>query len=45
MVEIIMKIMYSMEVINETIEIIDGKRLITTEFSNGEIIMTEEDIE
>ena len=34
--------MYSMEIINETIEIIDNKRMIITEFSNGEIIITEE---
>ncbi len=31
-----------MEIINETIEIIDNKRMIITEFSNGEIIITEE---
>jgi len=34
--------MCSMEIINETIEIIDNKRMIITEFSNGEIIITEE---
>jgi len=34
-----------MEIVNEYEEIIDGKRFVTTEFSNGDVIITEEDIE
>ena len=34
-----------MEIVNETEEIIDGNKIIITEFSNGEIIITEEKIE
>ena len=35
----------NMEIVKETEEIIDGKKMIITEFSNGDIIITEEDIE
>lgn len=34
-----------MEILNETEEIIEGKKLTITEFSDGEIVITEEDIE
>jgi|TARA_B110000977_G_scaffold193607_1_gene268825 hypothetical protein len=33
-----------MEITNEFEEIVDGKKIIITEFDNGEIIITEEDI-
>lgn len=33
-----------MEIVNETEEIINGNKIIITEFSNGEVIITEEKI-
>lgn len=33
-----------MDIINENVEIIGNKKVIVTEFSDGEIIITEEDI-
>lgn len=34
-----------MEIVNEYEEVVGDKKVIITEFSNGEIIITEEDIE